>query len=463
MTSEELIQRGYIQEGKLVGGAFGSFEELNLGSTNVGALQRAGLLASFAVNVDYPFRYYSPPQNSSSAKPDSVIFHRGEGYYKIVAIREYKQPREFNTPQKREQAAEQGLYVAALMNAPIAVITDGSKFVYVNVETSLREHNLHLFDEQQSFSPSVLEYLLAGEMTVRNPAPLAEKVWQAIWHATKEEPKQCLMTFVEIFILKFLSDNLSHETLPENRSFYELIRYKNGEFLSRYGKSQIEYYVQDIRPLIKTIFSEKQVVDDSRIVELFGLETIVSPTSVINGFAFLRSGNTSLSSFNRTFVDILGSFLEFGPLSHIDPEFKLRLYETFLKETVSQAKLGQFFTPRNVVIAMLRMAQLHKLRDDAIVFDPAAGVGGFILEPLIDSDMLPDNITFEAGRAKQRIRLIGADVDIATNILAKANTLLHLAEYVRDPQVSIPGLNMLMSSMFLLLNRSYAVERMMLN
>ena len=31
---------------------------------------------------------------------------------------------------------------------------------------------------------------------------------------------------------------------------------------------------------------------------------------------------------------------------------------------------------------MIKMAELHGLPDDAVVLDPAAGVGGFILEPL---------------------------------------------------------------------------------
>ena len=185
-----------------------------------------------------------------------------------------------------------------------------------------------------------------------------------------------------------------------------------------------------------------------------GLATVVSPTSVINGFAFLRSGHqTSLETFNRTFVEILGYFKEFGPLSNIDPEFKMRLYETFLKKSGRQQKLGQFFTPRNVVKAIIRMAQLPKLKDGDLVLDPAAGVGGFILEPLICGDTgLTDNISFFRGAPKQKIRLVGLDVDSVMHILAKANTLLHLAEFVRDPSVTVDALNKLMAEMFLLLN-----------
>ncbi len=365
-----------------------------------------------------------------------------------------KRPTEFNTEEKRLKAIEQGLYSAAACSSPLAVVSDGTLYFYIDVEASLHEKEIIYYNERRDFNPSVLEDLLTGGATAaRDPGPLAEKVWQAIWHATKEEPRQCLMTFVEIFILKFLSDNLPNTVLPRNYSFYELTMYDLAAFESRYGKTQIEFYVQEIRPRIKTIFPEKTSVRDPRILNLFGLSTLISEPSVINGFAFLRSsGKDSLKSFNRTFVEILGYFQDFGTLSNIDPEFKLRLYETFLKKSVRQSKLGQFFTPRNVVRAMIRMAELNKLPPDSIVFDPAAGVGGFILEPLIESNALINNIEFANGTAKQRIRLLGADLDANTNILAKANTLIHLTEFVRDPNVTVQGLSQLMADMFLLLN-----------
>lgn len=281
---------------------------------------------------------------------------------------------------------------------------------------------------------------------------MAEKVWQAIWHATKEEPKQCLMTFVEIFVLKFLSDNLPDTILPKRFSFYELIKYKEEEFINNYGKTQIEYYVQEVRSHIKSIFKEKVVVNSTLANNLFGITTVVSNTSLINGFAFLKTGSTSLETFNRTFLEILDYFNAFGGLQNIEPEFKLRLYETFLKKTVRQQKLGQFFTPRNIVKAMIKMAELNKLPKGAVVFDPAAGVGGFLLEPLIEEHALQGNIIFKNGLAESKVKLIGADCDQNTNILAKANMLIHLSELMRDPKVSIDGLNQLMAESFLLLN-----------
>lgn len=453
MPGEELIQRGYIRAGQIKGTRFGSYEELNLGQTTVGELKRAGVIAALPGAIAFPFQYYRPPKKTTSVKPDIIYLNRIRGALSVVACVEMKQPNEFNTEKKRLRASEQALTSAWALNGLVAVASDGSTYLYYDVQLSLLEKRLVRIDEGRDLNPAVLQELTApnhGQNT--QLGPLVAKVWQAIWHATKEEPKPCLMTFVEIFILKFLSDNLSADVLPRNYTFYELTNRDERAFREAFGKTQIEYYVDDIRPKIKSIFRDKTVIESPTLKSLLGLETIVSTTSVINGFAFLKSGSVSLVSFNRTFMEILGYFHELGALTHIDPEFKLRLYETFLKKTVGQQKLGQFFTPRNVVRSMITMANLADLPDGSVVLDPAAGVGGFVLEPLIQKDALERNITFSNGLPQQRVRLLGCDVEATPIILAKANTLIHLAEYVRDPKVSIEGLNKLMAELFLLLN-----------
>jgi len=101
---------------------------------------------------------------------------------------------------------------------------------------------------------------------------------------------------------------------------------------------------------------------------------------------------------------------------------------------------------------MIRMAQLSKLPEGAVVLDPAAGVGGFVLEPLLLAEALPNNIQFERGRATRRVKTVGVDVDANTHILGKANMLLHLAEAVRDPKVTLPALNQAMAETFVLMH-----------
>jgi len=451
--NEELLQRGYYINGKLKGDPFGKFEKFELGATTVGELESVGLIPSIPATVAFPFRAYTPSKKPKLTKPDGLFCSRDSGMLQIVANKENKRPAELRTEIKRAKAFEQGLFAGALVGSRIAIVTDETNFFYVDVAASLQKKEMILLLDKLSLNPGLLEDILRPDRGIAlDPGPLAEKVWQSIWHATKEEPKACLLTFVEIFVLKFLSDNLPNSVLAKSFSFYELSDVDQVAFKTRYGKTQIEYYVQNIRPEIKRLFPDKTPVANQAVLDLIGLGAIVSPTSIINGFAFLRSGATNLETFNRTFVEILGYFKDFGPLSRIDPEFKMRLYEIFLKKSGRQQQLGQFFTPRNVVKAMIRMARLDKLKAGDLVLDPAAGVGGFILEPLIESAALPDNISFYRGNPKQKVRLLGLDVDAVMHILAKANVLLHLAEFVRDSAVTVDALNRLMAEMFLLLN-----------
>jgi len=99
------------------------------------------------------------------------------------------------------------------------------------------------------------------------------------------------------------------------------------------------------------------------------------------------------------------------------------------------------------------MAQLGKLSEGAVVLDPAAGVGGFVLEPMLIDGALPANIKFERGRATRKVKVVGADLDVNTHILAKANALLHLAEYVRgSTAAALNAINLLMAETFVLFN-----------
>ena len=452
MANEELVQRGYLSSKKLRGDPFGHFEELNIGHTSIDELKKAGVACTAPKTITFPFSLYKVPKHPGSAKPDRVFLRRDGAELSPVAAGENKAPSKLGSNREVTKASEQVLFTAAALGVPIGITTNGEKYRYINVKASLDKQELVYFDERRDLNPGVLYNLLRGDAGVlKDPKPLAETVWQLIWHATKAEPKECLLTFVELFVLKFLSDNLPTSELPEAYRFYSLT-IDPAKFLKKYGKTAIEYYVDLIRPQIKKLFPDNVVARDPELPQLFGLGTIVSKTSIINGFAFLKSSEQPIGVFNRTFLELLTAFQNFGPLTAIDPEFKLRLYETFLRESARQQKLGQFFTPRNVVRQMIRMADLAKLPTGAIVLDPAAGVGGFILEPLLFPDALPNNIRFERGRPIRRVRTVGVDVDPNLHILAKANMLVHLAEAVRDPLTTVDALNQAMAETFVLMN-----------
>jgi type I restriction enzyme M protein len=450
VANEELTQRGYLAGGVLRGTKFGELEELNIGGTTIRELAASGVELTVPAEVAFPFKSYKPPKAPGNAKPGRVFLRRLGSQLCPVAAGEHKAPTKLRSAEDLLKAAEQVLFYTVALAARVGFTSNGERWHYIDVQASLARGEIVYFPEARDLNPAVLVNLLQGDAAVaKNPRPLAETVWQIIWLATKEEPKQCLLTFVEIFILKFLSDNLPKTSLPDAYSVYTLLKSPE-EFQGQYGKTAIAYYVSDIRPQIKKLFPDNEIVQDPDLPRLFGLATLVSKTSIINGFAFLKSSEESVDSFNRTFLQILQAFHQFGPLTAIDPEFKLRLYETFLKSTSRQQRLGQFFTPRNVVRPMIQMARLGTLPDGAVVLDPAAGVGGFILEPMLIENALPNNLTFAKGKATRRVKTVGLDLDLNTNILAKANLLIHLAEEVRNPTSTLQAMNKLMAETFIM-------------
>lgn len=457
MSNEELNQRGYLLTGSLKGRTFGRFEYFDLGSTRLDALVQSGL--DFALPTEHRFSpsVYKAPATPAALKPDDIVADRASGALCPVAVIEHKGPREWagrNADKKILSAQEQAVMSAVAMGAPIAVATDSSRTYYVDVDASVDRGEVVLLSENRTPNPGVLDAVLAGPGAApKDPTPLAEQVWQLIWHATKAEPKECLLTFVEMFVLKFLTDNLPSQVLPTNKNFYYLVG-DPAAFKAANGVTEVEYYVNQIRPEIKRIFPDNTICDDPEVANLLGLGSVVSKTSVINGFVFLQSSQQSPESYNMTFRSVIEAFNNFGALVSIDPEFKLRLYETFLRRSARQQRLGQFFTPRNVVTPMIRMAEMDRLPDGAMVLDPAAGVGGFVLEPLMWDHALAGNITIESGRPKRRVRTVGIDVDPDLHILAKANMLLHVAELVRDPATTPSALNKAMAETFVLHNEN---------
>ncbi|MDQ1850736.1 N-6 DNA methylase [Gemmobacter fulvus] len=455
MANEELGQRGYIQKGELKGDGFGAYEQFNIGATSVTELVKAGLPVLIPSKVPFKFIEYKATKNTKNAKVDRLYVDRRSGTLKPIFVAEWKQATEFNDEKKKKRACEQALFDAYVFGVDWACATDGSTFIYIDVKQSIADGMLTVDTESRALTPAIIEDLLSPKTSLKDPTDLAKKIWQKIWQATKEEPKACLLTFVELFMLKFLSDNLPVEQMPRNLSFYELVTGSNDEFRSKHGQSQIEHYVKAIRPHVKSLFPENTIVVGNEPAKFFGLKSLTSKTSVINGFAFLRSTSSeSAASFNRIFVDILKDLDQFGSLTRIDPEFKLRLYETFLKNTPSQQSLGQFFTPRNVVKEMVRMSRLDKLPDGSLVLDPAAGVGGFVLEPLLMDGALKGNFEIKSGKPVSRVRLVGIDLDVSTHILAKANTLIHLSDLLSQPTTTLDALNALMAQTFVLMNEN---------
>ncbi|MBW6528195.1 SAM-dependent methyltransferase [Sphingomonas sp. RHCKR7] len=360
--SEELKQRGLEKGGE----PYGPLEYLNIGATTLGALKAAKLI---------PPRDYTGFENR---KPDALIVDQRSGKPRVVAVIEFKDNL------RRDDGIAQAATVAAALGAKFAISSDTvASFWFLPAElgqynpirradgTILNTPFLSPGHQDQARVDAArilvesLDERLDGDVLPErrslNPSGLARSVWQDIYTAgNTPSPAQALSTFVEIFMFKYLSD-LGILTTDDNGTeiSFEAV-------LAKPAEQCLRYYRANVRDRIRDKFPSSQV----------------DRTTLVNGFA-LNPGN---SDHNYVFKSILTKFKEYelsedgGKFIHIDKEFKSRLFEDFLKGSVGQRSLGQFFTPRRLMKGIVDMADVESLPAGSVIADPACGVGGFPLE-----------------------------------------------------------------------------------
>lgn len=412
--SEELRQKGYLRKGKVRGDKLGPYESFNLGNSTLNQLREAGIVPDKSLG------------KKATLKPDGLVIHRTGSGVVAKLVLEFKDKGELDTEAKRAAIFDKtAREYCHLLECSLAAISDGSATYWILVDPAtgswkpIEREDGYLLEARVDLSSDDGRELVArtlarideeldpatGILTpieAVNPTRLAEQTWQTIWLASGEDPDACLASFVEILIFKFLSDlKILTETPTGVKVSFDHLRTLTADKI-------LKYYFEFVRPEIKRLFP-----------------TGADGTSVINGIVL----DPANEDHGRLFDQILEKFESFGTLRRIDPEFKSRIFERFLKKTISQKNWGQFFTPRNVVKAMIEMSGIEHLTPGSVVADPACGVGGFLLEPLVHKR--PHD--FRASGSPS-LNYRGFDRDAKTIILAKANMLIHLSEVLeRDP------------------------------
>jgi hypothetical protein len=84
----------------------------------------------------------------------------------------------------------------------------------------------------------------------------------------------------------------------------------------------LEYYASTVRVKIKELFPSNP--NDK--------------TTIINGTIFVSKDDKAVSGYATVFKKILERFHTFGKLDNIDYDFKSKLFETFLKESIALKK-----------------------------------------------------------------------------------------------------------------------------
>jgi len=461
--SEELIQKGLTEHGLKIG----NYEFYNIGSTTLNQLKKCGAVP------DKDYKEYG------IRKPDALLVdRRNRKQVKVICVTEGKPTEKFDSDEKKTDSVQQCNDLSQVLDAEIGIATDYSSFIWFNPRqanpnteyvdrttgirrsyTIIEDGNGNDFikeflidqkqDEQDITKLSVktrksiqtLEAIRKGishinsrliKETVRDPTNLAKQIWQDVWLASGATPEKCLYTFLELFVFKYLSDLniLTEDGVGTKISFKDI--YALGP------KNAFKYYARNARPFLKVMFPESP-------------EDL---TTIINGTVL----NPRVEQHSTVFYKILKRFADFGEMKNIDPRFKSKVFEEFMKETISRKNWGQFFTPRNIIDAMVEMSDIDKLAEGSLVCDPACGVGGFILEPMKVKDNGVDfYYQVEGNEIKSRLNFIGFDKGFEkeeqlVTILAKANMLIFLSELLKKNPTLAEKFSNLFNSTFKLLS-----------
>lgn len=404
--NEELLQRDLIKNPDKIG----KWDFYNIGATTVKALKESNIIR----NVDYG--------DEEKKKVDALIVLKKS----VIAVIEYKKPDEFKTKKQQDNAITQEINVARKLGAKIIIATDTQDTVWVNVCTGNRikdetgvevkfrfdpkDENLPGLIEKINYSISELNDNIKPKELV-NPTDLAKQIWQDIWSVSGATPENCLYTFVEIFIFKYLSDL---GVLQGMYSFNTLM----DSYVSNNQDEVLEMYANTVRPKIKQLFPENPL----------------DKTTIINGTIFVSKDQKAVKGYSTVFKKVLDKFKTYGKLEHIDYDFKSQLFESFLKESISKKNWGQFFTPLKVVRAVVEMAK-DDIKEGIKICDPACGVGKFLLEPIITK--LEHLYTVNKSGITPKITIRGFDKGFdkdeqKTIILAKANMLIYFSDLIKE-------------------------------
>lgn len=406
--SEELIQRSLDKNNPT--SKIGRWHYYCIGATTLKALREANIIR----NVNYG--------SLELKKVDGIIVSNKD----VIAIIEFKQPKEFKTKAQKDKAIHQEIEVAKILGSKIIIATDSIDTIWVNSLTGEKICNENgepittIFDSSDEKIPTLIEKInysineknnnILPKQLV-NPTDLAKSIWQDIWSVSGATPENCLYTFVELFIFKYLSDL----GILKNRYSFEFLMSMQ---TTDSADEILQYYADEIRKKIKELFPYNPLDN----------------TTIINGTIFVSKDQKSVSGYSTVFIKVLKKFADYGRLEHIDYDFKSQLFESFLKESISKKNWGQFFTPMKVIRAIEKIAK-DEIKENAVICDPACGVGKFLLEPI--KSKLSQFYKVEGNSVIPKITIRGFDKGFdkdeqKTIILAKANMLIYFSEIIKD-------------------------------
>jgi type I restriction enzyme M protein len=240
---------------------------------------------------------------------------------------------------------------------------------------------------------------------------LFARLHKFIWKTDKKTASPAFKELMKVVFVKIKKDRELHEKHDVNS-----LKTKDVVFSVAWIKSQTEndnpindpLFRNLVRDLEKEILKEekRRIFDDTEHIAL-NSSTILR---IVQEFEHI--------DFYRMEEDVHG-----------------RMFEIFLDATVRGKELGQFFTPRDIVELMVKLADI-KVSKSAIesVLDPACGSAGFLIAAMQDMRRKADKIPGLSSRERKEMHkkidntaLFGIDAgsDPPIHRIARMNMYLH--------------------------------------
>ncbi len=223
-----------------------------------------------------------------------------------------------------------------------------------------------------------------------------------IWKKEGMKPTDAFWEFVKLFSLKMDND----KKISKNPN----ITADEVSFSSNFIKKQLAFFPK-INP-IKEVFNK------------FREELEIDITREKKKRLFAKGEELTL---NLDTIRYVVEKLEKYDLSKIDEDLNGRMFEVFLRAAVRGRELGQYFTPRDAIKFMVKLAEPN---EHTKVLDACCGSGGFLIESLAYMmhnipQNLPEKKREEILKKIRENLIVGADKEEKVARLARINMYVH--------------------------------------
>lgn len=238
------------------------------------------------------------------------------------------------------------------------------------------------------------------------------KLHELIWKTEKKTPSAAFKELIKIIFIKIKKDKELHERLGPLKT----PKYKDVVFSVAWIKSQTENDNPINDPLFKNL-----KLDLEREIKKKNKKRIFDSTEDIN--------------LHPSTIEKIVSYLENIDFYTMDEDIHGRMFEIFLDATVRGKELGQYFTPRDIVKLMVKLANIEvSVNKVENVLDACCGSAGFLISAM--SEMLErlNNLVGLSNKEKNEIKkkilensIVGIDAGSEPPIyrIARMNMYLH--------------------------------------